>query len=382
MTNFQVARASRAPSREALLGIVTNVLPAPGASVTEWDDIRLAGDLWLLAREDFSAEERARHASIESRLRDHLLALTTDGHLSSLKRAAVGRTLDEVGDPRDLTELVSVEEGSLWMGSERKGPVLEERPRHRINVPRFRIGRYPVTVGWWRQFVAATDFAADARSLRGPANHPAHDVSWHEARDFCQWLTSAWRAAGRIGPTEVARLPSEVEWERAARGDDTREWPWGDTFDQDSSRGNTSEAGLDRTSAVGLFPQGESPYGCLDMAGNVWEWTMSLGAKNIKKTILPNKDLSFAAERFFNYPYDASDGREDVSAPREFTRVLRGASFGNGGMLARCSSRGGNWPDVHYDNIGFRVVVQAAPPPGSRPRARSDAGRTDAGEDQ
>jgi iron(II)-dependent oxidoreductase len=180
-------------------------------------------------------------------------------------------------------------------------------------------------------------------------------------------LTQNWRAAGRIGPTDIARLPSEVEWERAARGDDTREWPWGDTFDERGPGGNTAEAGLDRTAAVGLFPRGASPFGCLDMSGNVWEWTRSLGAKNIRKTILPNKKLSFEAERFFNYPYDETDGREDAEAPREFTRVLRGASFGNGGHLARCSSRGGNWPDVHYDNIGFRVVVQAAPPPMGRP---------------
>jgi iron(II)-dependent oxidoreductase len=344
------------PAR-ALAGMVEGLLAGRGGAASSWRDVWLAGELWRAARQEPAHEPGADVVSLETALRHRLLALCVGGHLDPRRRAAAGRALAELGDPRDLTELVSVPGGPLWMGSDRKGPVLEERPRHRIDLPPFRIGKYCVSVGWWRLHVAATGIAADARSLRGHANHPAHDVSWHEARGFCQWLTREWREAGRIEPGEVVRLPSEAEWERAARGDDTREWPWGDAPDEQASGGNTALAGLERTSAVGLFPRGAAPFGCLDMSGNVWEWTASLGAKNIQKRVHADGELSFEAERFFDYPYDAGDGREDAGAPREFTRIVRGGSFGNDVRFARCSTRGGNWPDVHYDNIGFRIVV-------------------------
>jgi iron(II)-dependent oxidoreductase len=340
------------PAR-ALVATVGGLLEGRGNGASVWRDAWLAGELWRAA----NGEAQAGLAALEGALRGRLLALCERGELEPRRRAAAGRALAEVSDPRDLTELVPVPGGTVSLGSERKGPVLEERPRHTVRLPPFRIGKYPVTVGWWRLFVTATGHAADARSLRGHANHPAHDVSWHDARAFCQWLTREWREAGRIGFGEIVRLPSEAEWERAARGDDTREWPWGDALDGEAWGANTAEAALARTSAVGLFPRGASPFGCLDMSGNVWEWTASLGARNIRKRVLPDGELAFEAERFFDYPYDAADGREDEAAPREFTRVVRGGSFGNTARFARCATRGGNWPDVHYDNIGFRVVV-------------------------
>ncbi len=217
------------------------------------------------------------------------------------------------------------------MGSE------EEGPQHQVTLPAYRIGKYPVTVGLWKKFVAATQNKCDPDSLEGPDNHPAHDVSWHDACTFGEWLTDEWRKTGKIGADETARLPTEAEWEKAARGDDKREWPWGNEFDP--GRANTSESGIGRACAVGIFPSGESPYGCLDMAGNVWEWTRS---------------------KIKDYPYHADDGREELEG--NDNRVLRGGSFDLSRWFARCACRYVYPPVNRNDNIGFRLVVS----PGSR----------------
>jgi formylglycine-generating enzyme required for sulfatase activity len=100
------------------------------------------------------------------------------------------------------------------------------------------------------------------------------------------------------------------------------------------------------------------------MLGNVWEWTMSLGGKNIKKTVGPDRAIALEAERFFKHPYAGGDGREILTTSDEYTWILRGGSFNNDCRIARCAARGGNLTNSHYDNIGFRVVVGVFEPPG------------------
>jgi formylglycine-generating enzyme required for sulfatase activity len=226
---------------------------------------------------------------------------------------------------------VEVPAGEFWMGGEGN----DGKPVHRVYLERFQIARVPVTNTQYQFFVEATRHAApehweDNRPPRGLESHPVVNVSWHDAIAYCRWLSEV---AGK-----AMTLPSEAQWEKAARGDkDRREYPWGDEWGE--TRCNTDELGLGGTTPVGIFPEGASPYGCLDMAGNVWEWCSSL---------------------YQNYPYDPDDGREDLRA--EDRRVVRGGSFFNSRSYARCAGRNGDFPGSRYRDYGFRLVVSPISP--------------------
>ena len=151
-------------------------------------------------------------------------------------------------------------------------------------------------------------------------------VSWNDATVYCKWLNEK---SGK-----EYRLPTEAEWEKAARGEKGFIYPWGNDFDP--KKANTSESKIGDTSEVGQFsPQGgDSPYGCADMIGNVWEWTNSLP-----------KD----------YPYNSNDGREDLQSKE--VRDLRGGSFSDYHWVARCAYRDRDFLDNIDRLYGFRVCV-------------------------
>jgi formylglycine-generating enzyme required for sulfatase activity len=230
---------------------------------------------------------------------------------------------------------VMIPESPFWMGSDHGGD--GEKPVHQAHLASYQIARVPITNAQYVLFVQATKREVpqhwqDGRPPRGQESHPVMNVSWHDALAYCRWLSEA------VG--KVIRLPSEAQWEKAARGEkDRREYPWGDEWD--ASRCNNRELGIGETTPVGIFPEGASPYGCLDMAGNVLEWTSSL-----------NKP----------YPYVQSDGRENLEAGDDVSRVLRGGSFDDLQGSARCACRFRAVPRDHGRLDGFRVVVSPISP--------------------
>jgi formylglycine-generating enzyme required for sulfatase activity len=217
-------------------------------------------------------------------------------------------------------------------------PVLEgeflygESKAHRTVAP-FRAGLYPVTNAQFAQFMEAGGYEQAAwwsqegwqqrrqagwnrpryweDSPYNDSNQPVVGVSWYEAEAFCKWLS------GICG--QPYRLPMEEEWERLARGQDGRKYPWGDDWQKEWA--NTREAGIGRPSPVGLFPAGVSPAGVYDCAGNVWEWCA---------------DWSDESQQF---------------------RVVRGGAFLDDRSGARCAYRLRSDPSSRFNSIGFRLVV-------------------------
>ncbi|KFC69922.1 hypothetical protein FF80_01119 [Devosia sp. LC5] len=279
--------------------------------------------------------------SVLTRLRNLIEA----GRLAPMDRNRAARILSVQGDPRDLEALCAVPGGRFTMGSTSHP---NSQPVHQVGVETFSIGRYPVTNALYARFIAATDRKWVSPDADNPhrRNVPATDLTWHDARAYCDWLTIQWRSEGRIGPDQIVRLPTEPEWERASRGDmpdggDEIVYPWGHGWDSDAA--NSEETGFNAPCATGLFPTGQSPYGCLDMAGQIWEWT----------TTLWGDDMSTP---HFTYPY-ADDGREDLSAGPSIRRVLRGGCFSSTRHKACCSYRGSLEPDGFWRGNGFRIVV-------------------------
>ncbi|MBK9941551.1 MAG: SUMF1/EgtB/PvdO family nonheme iron enzyme [Kouleothrix sp.] len=312
-------------------------------------------------------------------------------------RVECGRVLARVGDPRPGVctlppAMVELPGGSFVIGStpeqaDAAGRAWEQYylnqgdqetakrarawPNDEINdqplaLPPFAIGRYPVTNAQFAQFVAAGgydpakpwwDAAGRAWLARDDAatdgletyqrrqykdrpefwddddvgiarpNFPVVGVNWYEARAFCCWLTQ------HLNDGYVYTLPSEAEWEYAARGTARRLYPWGDG-EPDGERANFDSI-YNGTTAVGCFPLGATPEGILDLAGNVWEWTCS---------------------EYWDYPYDPDDGRETGDEPGDKYFTVRGGGWDDQPILLRASFRYSFSPDYHVIDIGFRLA--------------------------
>ncbi len=326
--------------------------------------------------------ERPDPALREAQARQLVAGITNPtAKTSALLRVQGGNTLAGLGDVRfreDLWHLpdeplfgfVEIPAGPFVMGSDKRldsQAYDDELPQHELTLPTYWLARYPVTVAQWRAFIGEAQYKPDRKdSVLGYANHPVVYVTWHDALKYCAWLQGklkekakqpiiaqsppqqkiwAGLASGQLHVT----LPSEAEWEKAARGPKPTApiYPWGHDFDPEKA--NIDATQINTTSAVGCFPGGGSFYGLLDMSGNVWEWTRSiLGKFDEKKS--EHVDL-------FRYPYRANDGRENLQADNDSYRVLRGGSFYDPQNRARCAFRFQYYPRLRYWHYGFRVVV-------------------------
>ncbi|WIG58200.1 MAG: hypothetical protein OJF49_000945 [Ktedonobacterales bacterium] len=243
-----------------------------------------------------------------------------------------------------LPPLCEVPAGVFAMGSDKaRDPQARDNEMQQfpMYLDAFAIGRYPVTVAEYACAVRAKAVReppayeyqgkkTDWQSQLKQPDHPAVCVSWHDAVAYGAWLA---KTTG-----QPWRLPSEAEWEKAARGTDGRIYPWGDKFY--TTRCNTDVSNnMKTTTPVGTYPTGASPYGAQDMAGNVWEWTGTL---------------------YQLYPYKATDGRENRDSGGN--RILRGGSWSNGTFDARAACRGGSWPGYlgGSEGVGFRLALAGA----------------------
>lgn len=199
----------------------------------------------------------------------------------------------------------------------------EESPQHPVTVDAFALSQTPLSVACYELFVSAGGAVPAQFDLqRQHPEAPVVNITLHMAREFCTWLSTDQGMS--------YRLPTEAEWECAARGTDGRQFPWGDEYHLTFAATRESGVGLP---AVGSYTEGVSPWGFLDMAGTVWEWTSSLD---------------------WSYPYTADDGRNDpMTAGR---RVIRGGCYVNPHGYARCACRFRMAPEMTNPFLGFRVA--------------------------
>ncbi|MCP4110443.1 MAG: SUMF1/EgtB/PvdO family nonheme iron enzyme, partial [Desulfobacteraceae bacterium] len=225
------------------------------------------------------------------RIRRWLLRIIEENLMPATERVTAGNSLSVIGDTRFNPEMfflpydddlgfVMIPAGKFMMGTnEEDGKTLikmdsfneywipREKPQHKVMLSEYAIAKYPVTVTQFRAFVQDTGYEADRRWRDYPDNHPVVYVSWNDAVEYCKWLTEKLKEKGCNWKIQ---LPTEAQWEKAARGEDGRFYPWGNNPDPD--RANYVDTGIGFTSTVGCFHKGASPYGILDMSGNVWEW--------------------------------------------------------------------------------------------------------------
>jgi formylglycine-generating enzyme required for sulfatase activity len=336
------------------------------------------------------------------RVLERLIDILDGERLPVLERVSVGKTLVALGDPRpEITTLEGMQfcyvpAGKFIMGSQEGEGEERERPQHEVDLPAYWMGRYPVTNAQYAAFVQSggyqnPDFWPEARKAKvwingkvkawndnaprhNPVgfgnpfhleNHPVVGITWYEMLAFTRWLTETWQETHILPEDWQVGLPSEAEWEKAARGglqvphkpvlrsvvqkeqswqvdkdslkmginpDPRRKYPWMQEFTLGYA--NCDSAGIGSTSALGCFSKNVSPYGVVELSGNVWEWTRSL---------------------LKDYPYLPNDGREGLES--ESQRVLRGGAFHYSEDLLRCACRGRYDPAYRLIFLGFRVMV-------------------------
>jgi toxoflavin biosynthesis protein ToxD len=242
-------------------------------------------------------------------------------------------------------DMVIIPKGHFIMGSI---PTLdqeafdEETPMHIIYLTDYYLSCTPITNDQYALFIAATHYSSPEGwhgkvPPHGKERHPVVNVNWEDSSAYCRWLSTT--------TGDAYRLPSEAEWEKGARGVNALVFPWGNAWEP--YRCNTLEADLRSTVSVDNFQKGNSPYGLLDMAGNIFEWT---------NTLWQEEGLN---SNPFRYPYDPDDGREVAAKNERAIRIARGGSFLRNRRYARCSSRMRFRATTRNPDTGFRVAMES-----------------------
>jgi formylglycine-generating enzyme required for sulfatase activity len=343
-----------------------------------WNPIWLASNL-IINQKNFIVSSKEKHSSLVDILKGKLrLLLAIPKVLSATDRVECGIALGYLGDNRPgvglnengipdidwcyvpptkflmglTNDQLILLKGMPWAG---EWSYDDEIPGHLVDLPEFYISRYPVTIKQYQAFLKAKDgywndewWTKIGLELRPvlehpvdatdnlPDNLPQNFVSWFEAIAFCRWLSQKLSL-------EI-KLPSEAEWERAARGVDGRFFPWGN--DYDPAYCNVAETGIGGPSPVGCFAFPNKNLGDntpLDLCGNVWEWCTTIFQKE--------------RETPYMYPYSDKDGRETLERGDDSITTTRGGSFTNIPHLARLTFRGRDRPSFKPQRQGFRVMM-------------------------
>jgi formylglycine-generating enzyme required for sulfatase activity len=388
------------------LALVGELCPSQTKDDTvNWRKTWLAGDA-LVEISPKRVADSALGRDLAERVSHRLVDLIEGDKLSPRERTAAGNTLARLGDFREAIttvhhmEFCAVPGGPFWMGSERS----DEKTYYtdHLNLV-YWIGRYPITnaqfglfvtaggykdahywveaaaVGVWRDGQVRGDvdrsFRDKPHDFDDPSNlpnHPVVGITWYEALAFTRWLTEKWNKESVLPRGFSVQLPSEAEWEKAARGGldvpsnihitsaahlettllkfemmtnpyPKRSYPWGQPLQSDvidTNLANSALVGIGASNAVGCFSRGVSPTGGEEMSGNVWEWTRS---------------------SYEPYPYNPRrDGREFLVGKDVSPRVLRGGAYDSDATRLQCHYRIRNLPTACLPNFGFRVMVGPA----------------------
>jgi formylglycine-generating enzyme required for sulfatase activity/calcineurin-like phosphoesterase family protein len=317
---------------------------------TKQEDEKIKRRLWLLgsnALRDFQPSKREDR--IVTLARNRLYKLI-ESNVSIEERFEAGEIAGTLGDLRITTDnMVLVKGGKFMRGSSEDDADAydDENPQREIYLDDFMIGKYPVTNEEFKEFVDDGGYDREEfwtkkgwwwreenesskpkywhdRKWNGP-NFPVVGISWYEAEAYANWLSE------RTG--HQYRLPTEAEWEKAARGTKGLKYPWGDEFNRYLC--NSSESGLNRTSPAGISPKGKSPYGCFDMAGNVWEW---------------------CSDWYNGEYYEDSYDRNPRGPSNGAVRVDRGGSWLSNAEDCRSAIRGYDGHGRRVRDLGFRLL--------------------------
>jgi len=289
--------------------------PALAAASRAWAGIGLAVALGAVG---WSAIERAE-VTVGARRPGRVEAPALASAAARWRPGAGARVGDRKTNPKDGAVALWVPAGEFIMGSDDGAD--DEKPQRTVYLDGFWMYRTEVTVGQYRKFCSQMGREMpDPPSWGWKDDHPVVCVTWDDAKAYADW-------AG-------VQLPTEAQWEKAARGTGGREYPWGNTFDASKA---VCSVGLSRSSTapVGSIPSGASPFGCLDMSGNVWEW---------------------CADRYDGSYYSGAPSRNPTGPPSGLEpRVLRGGSwFGYNSDYLRAANRGNLMPDFRLNDYGFR----------------------------
>ncbi|MDQ6979835.1 MAG: SUMF1/EgtB/PvdO family nonheme iron enzyme [Mariprofundaceae bacterium] len=307
----------------------------------------IGGSLHVMKLGSMRMEEMRAKASYNlSDMNDHIRAAGEELHVQerheknakNVYSIVEAQALLDDESRTELAKMVDIPAGDFIMGTDLQRANEQNKPAHRVHLDAFSIDKYPVTQGQYALFVAENRYRPplnwkDGYIPQGMAKHPVTMVSWYNGRAYCEW--------------KGKHLPQESQWEKAARGTKGQRWPWGEHMKADSLNVYYK---VGHTTAVDAYPHGASPFGVMDMSGNVQEWTATQYAP------YPGANASSLVFRPKRLDVSYNAGSEEKE--RIFYYVMRGGSWKSDPFSAATYHRNYSMPNYASDFYGFRCAQE------------------------